>query len=114
VNTTLVQSVAGADWPDWVRLDVGDALELLPRLGAFDLVFADAVAGKWHGLDLTIAAIAPRGLIIVDDMAPTHWADAQHEARTLEVRKTLMNDARLVAVEISWASGVIVARRRVT
>lgn len=114
VDATLVPRVAAADWPSWVRFEVGDALDLLPHLGCFDLVFADAVAGKWYGLDLTIAAVAPGGLIVVDDMAPAHAAGAEHAARTVEVRTALMDDIRLVGVEMSWASGVIVASRRAT
>ena len=89
-----------------------EALVRQPTEVGFDLVFADAVAGKRYGLDLTVAAVAPGGLIVVDDMAPTHWASEEHEARTVEVRTALMDDVRLVAVEMSWASGVIVASRR--
>ena len=37
-----------------------DAEALLPELGAFDLIFADAPAGKWTGLDRTLAALAMR------------------------------------------------------
>jgi predicted O-methyltransferase YrrM len=100
-NATLVERVAEADWPSWVRFEVGDALDLLAGHGCFDLVFDDAVAGKWYGLDLTIAAIAPGGLIVVDDMAPRSWASKDHEARTAEVRTALTDDVRLVAVEMS-------------
>lgn len=113
-NEALVRRVAkaGAGWPGSVRFVVGDALDLVPGLGRFDLVFADAVAGKWYGLDLTIAALAPGGVLVVDDMAPARWTSGEHEARTAAVRAALMADARLVVVELVWASGVIVATRR--
>src|SRR5579872_240975 len=41
-------------WPSYVRLLVGDITEILPSLGTFDLIFPDAPAGKWIGLDQTV------------------------------------------------------------
>jgi demethylmenaquinone methyltransferase/2-methoxy-6-polyprenyl-1,4-benzoquinol methylase len=114
VDDQLSAQVADADWPIGVQFEVGDAIELLPTLGQFDLVFADAAAGTWYGLDLTIEATAPGGLIVVDDMTPSRWVDAEHEARTGQARATLLSDPRLEAVEISWSTGVILACRRAT
>ncbi len=36
-----------ASWPPWVDLRLDDAVRLLPELGRFDLIFADAEGGKW-------------------------------------------------------------------
>ena len=41
---------------------------LFDELGQFSLIFADAPGGKWEGLDRTIAALEPGGLLVVDDM----------------------------------------------
>jgi demethylmenaquinone methyltransferase/2-methoxy-6-polyprenyl-1,4-benzoquinol methylase len=112
VDGQLSAHVAEGSWPMGVRFEVGDAIELLPTLGQFDLVFADAAAGKWYGLDLTIEAIAPGGFIVVDDMTPPRWVDAEHEARTGHARASLLSDPRLEAVEINWSTGVILACRR--
>lgn len=35
------------DWPAWVQFITGDVTVELPRLGRFDLIFADAEGGKW-------------------------------------------------------------------
>ena len=35
------------EWPSYVRFLHGDAEALLPELGLFDLIFADAEGGKW-------------------------------------------------------------------
>ena len=41
-------------WPVCVEFVIGDAVEMLPTVGHFDLVFADAPGGKWDRLDLSI------------------------------------------------------------
>ncbi|MEV1167275.1 class I SAM-dependent methyltransferase [Nonomuraea sp. NPDC049784] len=105
---------SSGDWPPFVRFLTGDALELLPGLGTFDLIFADAVAGKQTGLDLTIAALNPRGMLVVDDMSPapgTVW-DSEFAAKQDAVRRTLLTHERLVAVELPHGSGVILATAR--
>lgn len=105
---------AGGDWPGFVEFRVGDALELLPGLGAYDLVFADAVAGKHVGLDLTVAALGPRGVLVVDDMTPAPgvvW-EPEFARRQDGVRQALLADRRLVTVELAHGSGVILATAR--
>ncbi|WP_327587386.1 class I SAM-dependent methyltransferase [Nonomuraea sp. NBC_00507] len=107
--------VTNGDWPGFVDFRSGDALDLLPGLGTFDLVFADAEAGKQVGLELTIAALSPRGMLVVDDMVPAPavvW-DAEFAGRQEAVRRTLLGHERLVAVELAGhGSGVILATAR--
>lgn len=106
---------ASGDWPGFVDFRTGDALELLPGLGAVDLIFADAGAGKQVGLELTIAALAPHGVLVVDDMTPapgSTW-DSEFAARQEAVRHTLLGHDRLAAVELGgYGSGVILATAR--
>jgi demethylmenaquinone methyltransferase/2-methoxy-6-polyprenyl-1,4-benzoquinol methylase len=98
-------------WPGWVDWRVGDARELLPRLGVFDLVFADAEGGKITGLDLTLAALAPGGMLLVDDMDPARYPEPERRAAALGVRRALLADPRLRAAELHAASGVILSAR---
>jgi demethylmenaquinone methyltransferase/2-methoxy-6-polyprenyl-1,4-benzoquinol methylase len=90
----------------------GDALSLLPGLGRFHLIFADAPAGKWVGLDRTIDALETGGLVLVDDMNPPEWVDTNHRDNTLRVRHELLTDDRLLTAELDWASGVMLAVKR--
>jgi predicted O-methyltransferase YrrM len=73
-------------WPTCVDFVVGDAIDLLPSLGLFDLIFADAEGGKWYGLELTIDALAPGGLLVLDDLQPSPAKTA--EERTAHLRKS--------------------------
>lgn len=104
---------AGGDWPAFVDLRCADALTVLAsEPGGFDLIFADAPGGKWEGLDRTIAALAPHGLLIVDDMiATTQWDAGQH-TRQREVRQALLASPLLTTVELEHGSGVILSTRR--
>jgi predicted O-methyltransferase YrrM len=98
--------------PSYVRAVVGDAVAVTGGEGTFDLVFADAPGGKWHGLDVTIAALRPGGHLLVDDMTLPGSPDPYHERMTAEVRATLLEHPDLVSVPMAWASGLILSTRR--
>jgi predicted O-methyltransferase YrrM len=107
---TAALAARGA-WPQFVDLRVGEALGVLDEAGAFDLIFADAPGGKWSGLDRTIAALRPLGLLVVDDMTATpEWTTEQH-ARQDEVRQALLTSPLLTSAELDHGSGVILATR---
>ncbi|MEV6924215.1 class I SAM-dependent methyltransferase [Dactylosporangium sp. NPDC051485] len=109
---------AGAGWPDFVELRVGDALEFLTAAspgtddGGYDLIFADCVGGKIEGLEHTLARLNPRGAIVVDDMRTVDgWPD-DFKVRQQGVRRTLLDHPDLVSVELDHGSGVIISVRR--
>ena len=99
-------------WPPFVMLRVADILAVLDELGSFDLIFADAQGGKWQGLERTIAALRPGGLLLVDDMTPSSWLDDAHRGHTARVRATLLEHPELQSVELACGSGMILATRR--
>ncbi len=99
-------------WPESVSLRTGDILTLLDELGRFDLIFADAQGGKWYGLERTIAALRPQGLLLVDDMTPSTWINDEHRQHTARVRKTLLDHLQLQSAELAEASGMILCVRR--
>jgi predicted O-methyltransferase YrrM len=102
---------ASGDWPSFVNLRHGDALEVLGEGGTFDLIFADAQGGKWDGLDRTIAALGPRGMLVVDDMSPEpDWSDG-HRASQDKVRATLLAAPELTSAELAVGSGMILSVR---
>lgn len=104
-DAELGRLAAAGDWPENVTLHEGDVLDLFDTLGTFDLIFADAEGGKWHGLGRTIAALAPGGHLLVDDMATGH-------EQTVRVRETLLTHPDLIAAELPCGTGLILATRR--
>lgn len=106
------EAVALARWPSWVRLLTGDVADLLPELGRFALIFADAEGGKWTGLDLTLDALDASAVLLMDDMDLNRYDAPAHRAMVSNVRSALRSDARLATVEIEVASGVMLAMRR--
>lgn len=95
----------------FVDVVAGDAEQKLPDLGVFDLIFADAEGGKWTGLDLTLDALAPLGVLLVDDMDLRRYEAAEHRAHVEQVRRTLVTHPGLVSVELATGTGLILSVR---
>jgi predicted O-methyltransferase YrrM len=79
---------------------------------SFDLVFADAMPGKYEALDEALAVVKPGGFYIIDDMLPQpNWPEG-HAAKVPVLLDRLASDDRFVIAPMSWASGLVVAVRR--
>ncbi|MFZ0744878.1 MAG: class I SAM-dependent methyltransferase [Terracidiphilus sp.] len=79
---------------------------------SFDLVFADALPGKYHALDEALAIIRPGGFYIVDDMLPQrNWPEG-HAEKVPVLMSRLAADARFEIAPLAWASGVVVLVRK--
>ena len=112
IDGSLLTSTAAAGWPDYVHFVEGDGARVVRELAPIDLIFADAAGGKIEGLEGTIAALRPGGLLVVDDMnAAAHGDDGFLDAIE-RVRATLLEDARLVVAELDFSSGVLLCGRR--
>jgi predicted O-methyltransferase YrrM len=79
---------------------------------SFDLIFADAMAGKYELLDETLALLKRGGLYVVDDMLPQPNWPPGHAPRVAELIATLTRRPDLHATRLDWASGIVVAARR--
>jgi demethylmenaquinone methyltransferase/2-methoxy-6-polyprenyl-1,4-benzoquinol methylase len=112
MDPRVARAAAEGPWPPCVRLETGNVLDRLDGLGRFDLIFADAQGGKWQGLDRTIAALTPGGVLVVDDMIVPESASEEHRANQDRVRRTLLAHADLVACELAAGSGIMIATRR--
>jgi predicted O-methyltransferase YrrM len=91
-----------------------DALGFLERQPAasFDFVFADAIPGKYEGLEECLKVVKPGGVYVVDDMAPLPKWPKAHVERVSRLIKQLAGDDRFAIAPFDWATGVIVAVRR--
>lgn len=99
-------------WPRCVRFLLDDAVRVLPTIGTFDLIFADAQGGKWQRLDLSIGALRAGGMLLVDDMTPQHWWSGEQATHQDTVRRTLLQHPDLAACQLDCASGIILSVRR--
>jgi predicted O-methyltransferase YrrM len=111
-----LQAVARAELGDDSRVEfvIEDGLAFLQRQppASYDLIFADAMPGKYEGLEDALALVKPGGIWIGDDMLPqTNWPEG-HEARVAGLLETLQGRAGWAVVEMAWASGLVVAVRR--
>ena len=106
------EDTRGEQWPPWVQLLTADIESLLPDLGSFALVFADAEGGKWTGLDLTINSLDTCGVLVVDDMDASQYDDEEQRRAVANVRTLLQSDDRLVVAEIEASSGIIIGTRK--
>jgi predicted O-methyltransferase YrrM len=97
-----------------LTLVISDALEFLRAQNAesFDLVFADAMPGKYDGLDDALGVVRAGGFYIIDDMLPQpNWPDG-HATRVPVLIEQLATNRNFEILPIVWASGVVVAVRK--
>jgi predicted O-methyltransferase YrrM len=79
---------------------------------SFDLVFADAMPGKYEALEEALAVVKPGGFYIIDDMLPQpNWPEG-HAEKVPVLLDRLSADDRFFIAPMAWASGVVVAIRK--
>ena len=76
----------------------------------FDLIFADAMHGKYRHLDRALDLVAHGGFYVVDDLAPTEaWPEGAALAPKLIDR--IEADSRFVSLGLDWSTGHMIAVR---
>lgn len=97
-----------------LRVVVEDAATFLEGAGAlgqrFDLIFADAMPGKYEHRDRALDLVAPGGFYVVDDLSPiTGWKEGAPLAKKL--MDEIEADPRFVSLDLDWSTGHLVAVR---
>jgi predicted O-methyltransferase YrrM len=78
---------------------------------SFDLIFADAMPGKYESLDEALALLRSGGLYVIDDMLPqANWPEGHARKVPLLVAE-LAARTELRMVSLAWSSGLVVAAR---
>jgi predicted O-methyltransferase YrrM len=106
-----------SDWKDKIRLHIGDALEIIPRLeGCFDMVYIDADKRQYcEYYDLVFDKIPPGGLIVADN---TLWNEKVLETPSLSDKQTIgilnfnekiKHDKRIEKVILPLRDGLTIA-----
>ena len=79
---------------------------------SFDLVFADAMPGKYEALEEALGVVKPGGFYVIDDMLPQpNWPEG-HAEKIPVLLDRLARDARFFICPLAWASGIVVAVRK--
>ncbi len=97
-----------------VTFFAGDAVDYLKSQppAIFDFVFADALRGKYEGLDDALRVVRPGGIYVIDDMLPqSNWPDG-HAPRVLGLLQTLAAHPDFEITPMAWASGMVLAVRK--
>lgn len=78
----------------------------------YDLIFADAMPGKFELLDETLRLIKPGGFYVIDDLLPQpNWPEG-HGGIVDVLMYRLSADPRFSMVPLHWSTGVAVLVRR--
>ena len=114
-NNALLQNIAKTqladhriafileDGYDWIRNYSGKS---------FDLIFADAMPGKYELFEETISLVRHGGFYIIDDMLPQpNWPDG-HAERVEAFIKMLEERNDLVLTKMAWSTGIIIVTKK--
>jgi predicted O-methyltransferase YrrM len=111
-----VQSVAREFLGDDPRLKLithdGAAFLWRQPKKCFDLVFADAMPGKYEAIDEALAIVKPGGYYVVDDLLPQpNWPEG-HQEKPPILMEQLLSDPRFFALPLQWETGILVLVRK--
>lgn len=96
-----------------VRFVVGDAIEWLEtnKHLSFDLIFADAIPGKYEYFATVWDRLKSGGIYVIDDMQPqANWPDG-HGERVAGLLTYLKQRSDCMVVEMDWSSGLAIAAK---
>jgi len=109
---SVAREVLGSDSRLTLLLEDGAAFLKRQPEKTYDLVFADAMPGKFEVLDETLKLIKPGGFYVIDDLLPQpNWPEG-HGGKVDILMYRLSADPRFSMVPITWSTGVAVLVRR--
>lgn len=108
----VARAVLGNDARLTLVVEDGAAFLQKQEAKSFDLVFADAMPGKYEALDDALALVKPGGFYIIDDMLEQpNWPEG-HAAKVPVLLQQLLDDPRFVMAPMAWSSGLAIAVRK--
>lgn len=111
VQNVAREALGGDPRVRFVICDGGAFIEAA-RPAFYDLIFADAMPGKYEGLDAALALLAPGGFYVIDDMLPQpNWPEG-HQAKVDALIGDLTSRRGLAVSLMPFGSGMVVATRK--
>ena len=78
----------------------------------FDLIFADAMPGKYESRDEALALVAPGGFYVIDDMLPQpNWPEC-HDAKATNLLHKLAAHPGFHMAPMTWSTGIVLLVRK--
>ncbi len=107
----VARQVLEADARLTLVLEDGIAFLQAQQPRSFDLVFADAMPGKYDGLDHALEVVRVGGFYVIDDMLPQeNWPEG-HAAKIPTLLEQLAARPDFTMLPLVWSSGLAVAVR---
>lgn len=111
----VVQQVAKIDLGydariNFVEAEAVEFMQQAPKL-AFDLIFADALPGKYSELDDALSLLADGGIYVVDDLLPQDDWPADHAPKVPVFIENMKSRTELTVEYWEWSSGILLARK---
>ena len=97
-----------------LTLILEDGIQFLRKQSpqSFDLIFADAMPGKYEALDEALALVKPGGFYVVDDMLPQpNWPEG-HDTKADALVERLSSETEFQIAPLAWSSGIVLLVRR--
>ena len=96
-----------------LTLNTADGLPFIRGLkkASYDLIFADAMPGKYEGFIDTIQLLCDGGICVIDDMLPQDNWPAGHQDRVDELVNYISTCPLLTSVFLEWSTGVIICTK---
>ena len=108
----VAKAVLGSDKRVTFRLEDGLTFLLSQKAHTFDMVFADAMPGKYEGLNDALKVVKVGGFYVIDDMLPQqNWPEG-HAARIPVLLERLSKHPDFTLLPLVWSSGVAIAVRQ--
>jgi predicted O-methyltransferase YrrM len=96
-----------------VEFVLADGYEWLQRYSGkkFDLVFADAMPGKYELFEETIGLVRPGGFYMIDDMLPqSNWPEG-HANKVERFIEELDKRKDIILTKLNWSTGIIIVTK---
>jgi len=78
----------------------------------FDLIFADAMPGKYDLFEETIQLLKAGGMYVIDDMLPQPNWPAGHAEKTEAFIQMLESRNDIILTKLKWSTGIIIAVKK--
>ncbi|HRH51190.1 MAG TPA: class I SAM-dependent methyltransferase [Panacibacter sp.] len=113
-NNQVLIDIAKSQLPDnRIEFICADGYEWLQNYSGekFDLIFADAMPGKYDLFEETIALVKEGGFYIIDDMLPQlNWPEG-HALKAEIFINELEKRRDIVLTKLNWSTGIIIVTK---